>query len=68
MNSKIFLPSSIGLIVLAIIASFASWNNSNIWIPVSAILICLSLLVFVIRSVFNSIDERLKKLEEKNSK
>ncbi len=65
MNYKMFLPSSIGLIMLAVITAFASWNNTTISIPISAILIILSLLIFVIRSTFNSIDERLKKLEEK---
>jgi len=64
MNNKIFFPSSIGFIVMAVITSFGSWNNTNIWIPISAILIILSLFTFIIRSMFNSIDERLKKLEK----
>lgn len=63
-NGKILLRLSIGLILLAIIALFAAWNNSNIWVPVSAILIILSVIVFVIRSVFVSIEERLTKLEK----
>ncbi|MEE9431937.1 MAG: hypothetical protein V3V16_12895 [Melioribacteraceae bacterium] len=50
---------------MAVITAFISWNNTTIWIPISAILIILSLLIFIIRSTFNSIDERLKKLEEK---
>ncbi len=63
-NSKIFLPSSIGLILLAIIFSFATWNNSNIWIPIFIIFIVLSIIVYILRSVITSIDERLKKLEK----
>jgi uncharacterized protein YoxC len=52
--------------MMAIIVSFASWDNSNIWIPISAILIALGLIVFVIRSVLTSIEERLNKLEEQS--
>jgi ABC-type glycerol-3-phosphate transport system permease component len=63
-NSKILLPSSIGLIFLAIVYSFSTWNNSNIWIPISSILIILSIIVYILRSVITSIEERLKKLEK----
>ena len=66
--SKIFMPSSIGLILLAIISSFGAWNNSNIWVAISAIFLLLSLIVFIIRTSFSSIDERLKKIEEQIKK
>jgi len=66
LNLKALLPSSIGFIMMAIIVSFASWDISNIWIPISAILIALGLIVFVIRSVLTSIEERLNKLEEQS--
>lgn len=63
-NGTLLLPSSIGLILLAIIVSFATWNDSNIWIPISVLFVVLSIIVFVIRSMFVSIEERLKKLEK----
>ena len=67
-NLTILLRSSIGLIILAIVASFAPWNASNIWVPISSLLIILSLLVYVIRSSFSSIEERLKNIEEQLKK
>ncbi len=68
MISKLFFPSSIGFIIMAVIVSFASWNNNNFWIPISAILIVLGIFTFAIRSTFNSMEARIEKLEEQNNK
>ena len=64
MIAKLFFPSSIGFIIMAIIMSFASWNMTNIWIPITAIFFVLALLTFVIRKMFNSMEQRIKRLEE----
>ena len=64
-NIKVFLPSSVGLILVAIVVSFATWTNSNIWIPISAILVILGGIVFAMRSFLSSIEDRLKKLEDR---
>lgn len=68
MIAKLFFPSSIGFIIMAVIVSFGTWTNSNFWIPISAILIILGIFTFVIRSTFNSMEARIKKLEDQNSK
>ncbi len=75
-KSRLLLPSSIfGFIILAIIISFAKWDFSNIWIPISAIYLAVGFIVYVIRETFTSIEskfglmeERLKKLEEQTKK
>ena len=66
MIAKLFFPSSIGFIIMAIIVSFGTWNNTNIWIPITAIFFVLALLTFVIRKMFNSMEQRIKRLEEQN--
>ena len=66
--SKIFMPLSIGLILLAIIFYFEPWNNFNIGAPISFILLILSLIVYIIRTSFKSIEERLKRIEEQIKK
>jgi hypothetical protein len=53
---------------MAVIVSFASWNNTNFWIPISAILIVLGIFTFAISSAFNSMEARIKKLEDQNSR
>ena len=64
-NIKVLIPSSVGLILVAIVVSFATWTNSNIWIPISAILVILGGIVFAMRSFLSSIEDRLKKLEDR---
>ena len=64
-NIKVLIPSSVGLILVAIAVSFATWTNSNIWIPISAILVILGGIVFAMRSFLSSIEDRLKKLEDR---
>jgi len=64
----LLLRASIGLILLAIIDSFATWNVSNLWVPISSLLLILSLLVYVIRSSFALIEERLRQIEEQVKK
>jgi len=63
-NTKVVLPSAVGFILLAIVVSFVTWTNSNIWIPISAILVILGGIVFAMRSALSSIEARLKKLED----
>ena len=75
-KSRLLLPSSIfGFIGLAIIFSFAKWDFSNIWVPISAIYLFVGFIVYVIRETFKSIEtkfisieERLKTLEEQTKK
>ena len=67
MNKTGFLlPSSIGLLLLAIVFYFSSWNSTNISIPISAILFILSVIVFAMRLTFKEFDERLTKLENQS--
>ncbi|HMD14057.1 MAG TPA: hypothetical protein VKI62_05490 [Bacteroidota bacterium] len=67
MNKTGFLlPSSIGLLLLAIVFYFSSWNSANLSIPISAILFILSVIVFAMRLAFKEFDERLTKLEKQN--
>ena len=67
MNKTGFLlPSSIGLLLLAIVFYFASWNNTNISIPISAILFILSIIVFAVRFSLKEFDARLTALEKQN--
>ena len=40
--SKFLMPSSVGLILIAIITSFATWTVDNTWIPITAIFLALS--------------------------
>ncbi len=63
--NKIFLPSSIGLILAAIITSFVTWKIENIWIPITAIFLALSAIVFSFKLTINSLEKRLNMLEEK---
>ena len=68
MNTKILLPSTIGLLFLGVIVSLGTWNNSNIWIPVTALFMILGVIVFVLRSMLSAIEKRLKALEAHNQK
>lgn len=67
MNKTGFLlPSSIGLLLMAIVCYFSSWNNTNISVPISVILFILSVIVFAVRLVLKEFDERLRKLENQS--
>ncbi len=67
MNKTSFLlPSSIGLLLMAVISYFSSWNNTNISVPISVILFILSVIVFAVRLVLKEFNERLTKLEKQN--
>ena len=66
--NKMFLPSSIGLIFLAIISSFGTWSIDNIWIPITSIFLALSFLVFTLKITLNRTEKRLENLEEKFNK
>ena len=61
--NKLFIPSSIGLILIAIITSFASWTVENIWIPITAVFLALSALVFSLKLTINALENRINILE-----
>lgn len=62
---SLFMPSSIGLLLLAVIAANCSWDKTNVWIPISVTFLALSAIVFAVTKKINSIDDRLKELESK---
>jgi hypothetical protein len=62
------LPSSIGLALVALVFSLTTWKPSSIWIPISALLVVLSILIYFLRNIIKSIEERLDHLEGKNKK
>jgi hypothetical protein len=62
------LPSSIGLALVALVFSLATWNASSIWIPIALLLVVLSIIIYFLRNIFKSIEERLDKLEGKTKK
>ena len=66
--NKIFMPSSVGAILLAIIMSFATWTTDNIWIPITAIFLILSLIIFSFKLTINSLEKRLNILEKQLKK
>ncbi len=66
--NKIFLPSSIGLIIVAIIMSIGTWKIENIWIPITSMFLVLSAIVFSFRLTINALEKRLNILEEQLKK
>ena len=63
MPYRYFWPSSLGLFLMAVIVSFLSFDLSNIWIPLSAILVAMGLQTLVTRRSLYSLEARLKQLE-----
>jgi hypothetical protein len=63
MKYQYFWPSSIGLLLMAVLVSFLSFDFSNIWIPLSAILVVMSFQTLVTRRNLFSLEARLKQLE-----
>jgi hypothetical protein len=73
MNKRKFIPLSsgffrytgiLGFTGFGILFYFGAKHNSNIGIPILVIFIFLGLIVFQFSSAFESIRERLNKLEE----
>jgi hypothetical protein len=48
---------------MAVVVSLLSFDLSNIWIPLSAILIVMGLQTLVTKSSLSSLEARLKQLE-----
>lgn len=60
---RYFWPSSLGFFLMAIVVSFLSFDLSNIWIPLSAILMAMGLQMLVTRRSLYSLEARIKQLE-----
>lgn len=55
--------SAVGLLLLAGIVSFLSFDISKIWIPLSAILVLMSLQTLMTKRNLSVMEARLKQLE-----
>ena len=53
----------LGLVVVAVLFSFLSFDLSNLWIPLTSIMGIMSIQAFITKRRLSSMEERLKLLE-----